>query len=540
MSFAPRKGVTPRRGVIRVGTTARAPNTARAASAARPARKKAPESASRRQPIEGGVSARAISAARPRRASVPKKGVPAPTNTTVHATGVRGKALSGGRPSALRTGKGPSQKALQRRSGEAAQKRMEVNLVDRKEREHAKAVARRAADEEAKRLEKQSTQEEEARLQRVRNQNLWRETKKNCDIQRRAQQHWAGSGVTLPPVDRATGPSAAGRQMTEEQQLAHAIHQSFMEAQEISRVPADDEEAEQWAIAESLRQCGAAPAHEPIPGWAAADAYEEPEAPKSPAQRILADRANTSAVASNYDIFRKREQKPTQILPVPLRTVEQQLREDQATEFDQALQEDRRREAATEAAIEHELAEMRAKRDAEQAAVMEAAAVKSIVEMKRSRLTSEPAEHKGEGVVELQVRLPDGDALRRRFRASAAVQACFPHLTLLSIGFICQCSVIELSARDCEWQRHTCIGLVDIARDIGCFLSCSCVQALYDFVDLEINRDRQAADGYELECTYPRAILQNETVALEACGMTCGRYMLALVDKECETPCSPK
>ena len=62
------------------------------------------------------------------------------------------------------------------------------------------------------------------------------------------------------------------------------------------------------------------------------------------------------------------------------------------------------------------------------------------------------------------------------------------------------------------------------------------LQALYDFVDLEINRDRLAADGYDLECTYPRAMLPDEIVALDSCLMTRGRYMLALIDKECDSP----
>ena len=98
------------------------------------------------------------------------------------------------------------------------------------------------------------------------------------------------------------------------------------------------------------------------------------------------------------------------------------LREYQATEFAQALAEDLRREAVAEAKIVLAQAEQQAKRDEEQAALVEAAAVQSVIAMKRSRIPTEPAELKGEGIVQLQIKLPFGEALCRRFRAEDSVQ----------------------------------------------------------------------------------------------------------------------
>lgn len=111
----------------------------------------------------------------------------------------------------------------------------------------------------------------------------------------------------------------------------------------------------------------------------------------------------------------------------------------------------------------------------------QSAVAQSLLELKQQRLPAEP-EPKMPGVVELQIRLPDGSALRRRFM-------CTDH-----------------------------------------------VQSVLDVIDVHTKRNHSALDGYTLESTYPRRELVDVMATLEACGIAHGRFCLVVADKECDSP----
>ena len=163
---------------------------------------------------------------------------------------------------------------------------------------------------------------------------------------------------------------------------------------------------------------------------------------------------------------------------------ERELQREQASEFEAALAADCLREMQAAAKAE---AAWEAKESAMVAAENEAAEASRRREVKQSRLPSEPVELKGNGIVDLTVKLPEDQALgelRRRFRSQDTIAT------------------------------------------------------VLDFIDLELGREASdPAHGYVLETTFPRAVLGETGATLAACGFERGRAMLLLQDREEEGNC---
>jgi len=140
--------------------------------------------------------------------------------------------------------------------------------------------------------------------------------------------------------------------------------------------------------------------------------------------------------------------------------------------YEQALAEDRRREAQHH---QSKAAEVQAAAVTEQEKAITASIHSSLVEEKRRRLPTPPAA--GVRCIHLQLKLPGDKSLSRTFDA----------------------------------QDH--------------------VQAVYDFVDLETGRVHEDK-GYALELTFPRKVLSDKGQLLAAVGLTYGKSMMVLTEEE--------
>lgn len=313
--------------------------------------------------------------------------------------------------------------------------RHEAALVEKETRRQVRRAAEKEREDEDRRRE----EEKLARLVAQERKNEAREAQKSHDSRQMAQQYWSSHQV-LPPIGVTTASAAATFQRESEKQLTTAAPR--------------DEEA---MIAEAMRLS--------ILETTTTDS-------RSSFRSATTKSDSLGRINQQQRLYNALNDRPAQSR-VKGREV---LLTEQHAEFEMALAADRDRDQRL--AVDSE-ERRKAALKAEEDAALRAAEDESRRQMKQSRLPSEPVELKGDGIVDIQVKLPNStETVRRRFRSQETIQT------------------------------------------------------VYDFLDVELGRDAEGAEGYVLETTFPRAVLCDMSATLAALGFNRGRGMLLLQDTD--------